>query len=195
MWGRFLISGFLGLVAGISAALFMAFGPIGYGGVTVGPWQTSRLIGSADADPVTRAIIARRGLLALNRSEAIYFNADVDDNGAAFDPACTYRVVFDAEPQAEWWSLTLYAEDDFLAVNGNNAHSVTADHAAASAEDPMAAFIAPARGDSPSYWISSANAGSFALTLRMYRPARDVRDDPATANLPRIERLRCEGGA
>lgn len=191
---RIIIAGIAGAVGGALLALFAVFGPAEIGGIDLAPWHTNRHIGSADAPPLVRAIVARRGLMALRQTETIYFSADHDDEGRALDASCVYRLVFDAEPQARWWSVTLYAEDEFLAVNGLEAHSVTADHAAVSAEDPLAAYIStnPIAG-SPSYWISSRNAGAFNLTLRLYHPDPVVLEDARAAHLPTIERLSCEG--
>jgi hypothetical protein len=191
MWGRFLISGLAGLLIGGAAAFGLVFGPVEMGGISSGPWRTNALIGSEEASGMTRAIVARRGLLALNRQETVYFTAWEDSDGRTLDETCLYRIAFDTEPQSRWWSLTLYAQDDFLAVNGDGAPSVSADHAAASAEDPMAVNIAATRPDSPSYWISSRNAGDFSLTLRLYHPDPAISADPALAVLPAIERVSC----
>lgn len=191
---RIILSGIGGALVGALAALFAVFGPAEIGGIDLAPWHTNQHIGSADAPPLVRAIVARRGLMALRQTETIYFSADHDDEGRALDEACAYRISFEHEPQARWWSVTLYAEDEFLAVNGLEAHSITADHAAVSAEDPVAAIISnvPLAG-SPSYWISSRNAGAFNLTLRLYHPDPEVLEDARSAHLPSIERLTCEG--
>ncbi len=181
----------LGLIGGGTAALWLVLGPLEVGGTAVGPWRTNLLIGDADAGPMLRAVVARRGLLALNRSETVYFDATSDDDGRKLREDCLYRVNFTQEPETRWWSLTLYAADDYLAVNGDDAHSVTAGHAAVSAEDPMAALVAGSRPDLPSYWISSRNAGEFTLTLRLYQPSAAIIADPTVANLPSIERLSC----
>tara|TARA_R110000868_G_scaffold56073_1_gene173887 strand:+ start:21834 stop:22421 length:588 start_codon:yes stop_codon:yes gene_type:complete len=182
-----------GLICGGSTAAWLVFGPMEMGGMAVGPWKTNLLIGDTNADPMIRAVVARRGLMALNRSETVYFDATTDDAGRRLREDCLYRVSFAREPDARWWSMTLYAEDNFLAVNGDNTHSVTADHAAASAEDPMAVLIAASRPDLPSYWLSSRNSGAFALTLRLYQASAAITADPAVAGLPTIERLSCEG--
>lgn len=183
----------LGLFCGGSTAAWLVFGPMEMGGTAVGPWKTNLLIGDSNAGPMIRAVVARRGLMALNRSETVYFDATTDGEGRRLREDCFYRVSFTQEPDARWWSMTLYADDNFLAVNGENAHSVTADHAAASAEDPMAVLVAASRPDLPSYWLSSRNSGAFALTLRLYQASAAITADPAVAELPSIERLSCEG--
>ncbi|WP_339744279.1 DUF1214 domain-containing protein [uncultured Maricaulis sp.] len=195
MWIKTGLAALAGLACGAALALLLVFGPLEIGGTQAGPWKTNLLIGDPSASAVVRAAIARRGLLALNRSEAIYFNATSDENGERLREECIYQVSFEREPDARWWSLTLYADDDFLAVNGDNAHSITAEHAAASAEDPMTVTIAASQPGTPTYWMSSHNAGRFALTLRLYQPDASISASPASAALPLIERLSCRGEA
>jgi hypothetical protein len=191
MWIRTGLAALAGLACGAALAVLLAFGPFDIGGARAGPWQTNLLIGDPTASATVRAAIARRGLLALNRSETVYFNAIRDDQGQSLREDCIYRVSFEQEPDARWWSLTLYAADNYLAVNGDAAHSVTAEHAAASAEDPMTVIVAASRPDATAYWISSRNAGSFALTLRLYQPNAPISENPMVASLPPIERLGC----
>ena len=81
--------------------------------------------GSVDADPWTRARIALTGLLALTRDQAIYFTTQTDDSGARLREECRYRVTGGAMP-ARWWSVTVYADDDFLPQNEDDALSFDA---------------------------------------------------------------------
>ncbi len=185
----------LGLLTGAAIAIILVFGPVGFGGTRIGPWQINTLIGSSDADAATRAVVARRGLLALNQSEAIYFSADFDDEGQRLSEDCTYRLSFANPPQAGWWSLTLYAEDEFLAQNGEALHSITADDYLTSDIGPVTAILSTRPRSDDALRISSAQAGQFNLTLRLYRPDAAVIAAPETANLPLIERRSCGGPA
>ena len=91
-----LIGGILGLGAGAASALVMA-GMVGSGvrlsgNVDADGWQSDWTIGSTTANPWTRARIARHGLLALTKGEAVYFTKAVDDDGKHLTENCTYRV-------------------------------------------------------------------------------------------------------
>jgi len=56
--------------------------------------------------------------------------------------------------------------------------------------------IAPTRPADAAHWISSRNAGTFDLTLRLYMPEQGLLTDPGRAlDAPRIERLGCEDAA
>ena len=181
----------LGLAVGAGAAL-VVLGQSRLGGAAeVDGWRTDPRIGAADADRVTRAVVARTGLLALSREETIYFTKDADDAARRFDPACTYEIAGGAMP-ARWWSLTLYAEDLFLAVNGDNAHSFDATRAGA---DAWRVILGPAPVDGAP-WISTRNAGAFDVLIRFYNPPASVLDTPESIPFPAVTRLSCpEDGA
>ncbi|WP_413658860.1 DUF1214 domain-containing protein [Maricaulis sp. D1M11] len=185
---RSFVFGVAGLALGGLVAITAVLGPMDLGGIAIGPWRTNLHIGAPDAPATVRAIIARKGLLALNRSETVYFSADQDSHGDALDEACRYDVVFDEAPAAYWWSLTVYAQDDFLAVNGEDAHSVHADTMVWS--DNGRGVVAVGH-PSAENGLSTRNGGAFNLTLRLYLPDETIAMDPRTATLPRINRLGC----
>ena len=195
-----LISGILGLGAGAGTALWAAgmTGPglnLG-GGVEAGGWQSDWSIGSPAANPWTRARVARHGLLALSKEEAVYFTRNTDDDGRRLSEACTYRVTGSALP-ALWWSVTLYDQTSYLPRNSDGALSY--DRTAADAGGTSEAWsfeIAPQRPGSGGAWVSSRSAGEFDLTLRLYKPTPELIAAPEdTLPAPSIARLDCEGAA
>jgi hypothetical protein len=107
-----------GAVGGIYVLQHSTLGSETYGG-----WVGSKLAGSAAADPFTRALIAKGGLLALNRSETIYFTLTKDEHGRPLTQNCAYQLKGGAFP-ARWWSVTIYAADDFLPQNHDHAQSI-----------------------------------------------------------------------
>jgi hypothetical protein len=159
---------------------------------TYGRWSHSRAAGSTAAGPYTRAIIAREGLLALSAREALYFTLESDEQGRPLTESCIYELG-GPDFAARWWSVTLYARDDFLAQNNDHAASVDASRVRPAAGGYWRARIAPVRGDA-SHWLSSRNAGrGFSLTLRVYNPQRDFR--PSADALPALTTLSCAGAA
>ncbi|MEZ6011164.1 MAG: DUF1214 domain-containing protein [Hyphomonas sp.] len=192
-----LIGGILGIGAGVASALF-ATGMIGSGvrlsgGVDVNGWQSDWTIGSAAANPWTRARIARHGLLALTKEEAVYFTKATDDEGKPLSEGCIYRVSGGDMP-ALWWSVTLYNAESYLPSNDDKALSYDMTKAEASGAPDAWSFTisptAPAEGG----WVSSKAAGAFDLTLRLYKPSVDLIADPkATLPAPAIARVSCGG--
>lgn len=189
---RILLVILVGAGLGIVSALW-SFGAIGgerseYSIENDG-WIGNTLIGSQASDPYTRARIARRGLLAMARSEAIYFFRDRDQSGERLREECSYRIEGEALP-TRWWSVTLYADDDYLAQNDDEAHSVSAATPGITGDD-WTATISPARVEGP--WLSTAASGRFSLTLRLYNPSDELRDNPESFDFPEVTRLGCEG--
>lgn len=212
----FLAATIIGVALGIGSALYLSglwpgVKPLSFGDVNVDGWRSDFAIGSKSADPYTRARIARHGLFALAKSEAIYFTRNTDEAGRLLRENCRYLLKGGNFP-ASWWSITLYDARSKLADNRDEAASIDKTSisqsefengaARAGAERPAVqhwqALIArkapPASSpfaDDP--FISSRNAGQFDLTLRLYLPTPALLASPQAAlNAPRITRLDCE---
>lgn len=107
------------LVGGVSALMGAGLlpGPITRAKpVQIGGWESDWTIGSEASGPYLRAWVARFGLLALRKSEAVYFIADTDSDGNPLTDTCTYRVSGGKMP-GFWWSVTLYDANGYLPVN------------------------------------------------------------------------------
>jgi hypothetical protein len=193
----YLLAVVAGCAAGLGSALWAAgllpgANALAFGNVDVGGWRSDFTTGSKAADPYTRARVARHGLLALAKSEAVYFTRTTDDAGAPLREACTYRLSGGAMP-AGWWSVTLYDAASMLPANTDGALSIDASRAGPGAWE---AVIAADRPEGAAHWISSRKAGTFDLTLRLYMPEAAVLETPATALVPpRIARLACGAAA
>lgn len=185
----------MGVGLGTASALYMAglwpgMKPLDFGDVEINGWRSDFAIGSDAADPYTRARVARHGLLALAKSEAVYFTRTTDDSGQPLRSDCSYTISGGPMP-AGWWSITLYDENSLLPDNTDDALSVDATSITGTLEE-WEALISPSRPEQEIDWISSRNAGQFDLTLRLYVPSEALRQDPGTAfKPPLVERLSC----
>lgn len=156
-------------------------------------WLYSNEVGSRAAGPYLRAIIAKSGLLALNRDETIYFQRDEDEHGRRLREACDYQLSGGPLP-ARWWSVTIYGADDFLPVNGDDAEAMDATRVARTPDGRWSMIVSRARprlGD----WLSSRNAKTVSLTLRLYNPQPHAVADQSAVALPTIRTLACHGDA
>lgn len=192
---RYTLAAMIGALIGLASALFMAglwpgAKPLDFGNVEAGGWRSDFAIGSENADLYTRARVARHGLLALAKSEAVYFTRTTDSSGDPLRADCEYGIFGGAMP-AQWWSITLYDASSKLPMNEDRALSIDATSISGDPED-WTALIAPERPESGLDWISSNNAGQFDLTLRLYMPDEALIDDPQTAlDPPLVEKLSC----
>ncbi|GAM97531.1 hypothetical protein U91I_01157 [alpha proteobacterium U9-1i] len=180
------------IVIGLAFGVASAWGALEFGRASfadsVGQWSYSRAAGSRTADPYTRAIVAREGLLALNAREAQYFSLTRDASGAPLRESCIYELAGD-DLAARWWSVTLYASDNFLAQNGDHAEAVDSTRL----QGPWRVRVAPVRGEA-AYWLSSrAAARGFVLMLRVYNADDGWR--PTDSELPRLATVSCAGDA
>ena len=162
------------------------------GQIDASGWSSDWTIGSEAANPWTRARVARHGLLALTKEEAVYFTRNTDSAGERLIEGCDYRVKGEAMP-AQWWSITLYNADSFLPDNTDNALSYDLTDAQAAGDAGTWYFdISPLASASGAGWVSSRGAGSFDLTLRLYKPHAALLEDPERAlPAPQIEKLGC----
>lgn len=194
-----LIGSVLGLAAGAVSAL-MAAGMIGPGAgvgdqIDVNNWKSDWTIGSSAANPWTRARVARHGLLALTKEEAVYFTTTVDSDGRRLSEDCTYEVRGAAMP-GQWWSITVYDATSYLPRNKDNALSFDMTKAAASGDADAWSFAIAAEGPETGNWVSSHNAGDFDMTLRIYKPTPALIADPeGVLPAPNVKRLACRGDA
>jgi hypothetical protein len=188
LWALALLSGG---VAGAGSALALSGGLMGgasAGVLRAGQWSTDLTVGATAASPWVRARIARVGLLALPRSETVYFDRRTDEAGDPLDGRCTYRLNGQPIP-ARWWSVTLYGADQMLARNEDSAASVDLTRLG---PDRWSAVIGPRAPVTGEPWLSTAGAPAPILMIRLYNP--DPADDAALAalRLPSVEKLGCE---
>jgi hypothetical protein len=200
----YLAAALVGCGFGLGSALAMAgllpgASTMAFGDVNVGGWRSDFAIGSTSADPYTRARVARHGLLALAKSEAVYLTRATDGDGAPLREGCSYSLTVGAVP-AGWWSVTLYNAQSMLPANDDGALSINAGQDVVApmggeiVGNGVTATIAPHRPDGGGLWLSSRNAGNFDLTLRLYMPDNALLADPAKAlDPPKITRLACNG--
>lgn len=189
-WARFAITLPLGLVAGGLLAAHAIRTGLDDAPIVAGAWTTATTYGSTAADPLTRARVALRGLLALPAEEALYYAATADDQGRALNGRCSYRLTGGAIP-ARWWSVTLYDQAGWLVPNPERRYSVGS---GAMPKDATNWTIEVGPGDdtpAEGPWIPTGRPEPFALTLRVYNAAPALLADPGSLPAPRIERLEC----
>ena len=152
--------------------------------VKVGAWTGSTLTGSPDADMYTRARVAIGGLLALGRSETMYYLATTDDTGHPLRSQCSYRVE-GLPPAARWWSVTAYADDYFLFDAPNRQYSLNSTTAKLGADAKFVLATGPAEQPGM-YWLPTPGNRGLVLTLRLYNPLPDLQAAPSRLVPPSI---------
>ena len=152
--------------------------------------KLQRLVDTAERSrkPFALLLVGLENLFALNRNETIYFTATKDDGGQTLDGKCRYEI-HGRDPNARWWSITAYGDDDFLIPNPENIYSVSTTNVVRGKDGSFSIAVGGARGTNAN-WIPTGD-GAFSLSLRLYNPGPDVALDPSQAALPSLKRIAC----
>jgi hypothetical protein len=179
----------LALLLGLWSAHWAVSGEYPFGRVRAGAWQATPRVGSREADPYARAVIARSADIPIAIGEGLMLTTTADDAGHALDTACAYRVG-SVTPQARYWTLTLHDGDGRPVATELQRSGFTSAEVLREADGRFSIVIA--REPMPGNWLRMPERGRPGLALRLYdtpvaagAAALDVR------TLPSIERLDC----
>ena len=169
----------LGGVLGLASADWATRGGYPFGGVQVGAWTAWPRAGSANADPYTRAVNARRGEIPLAVGEGLLLTAAVDDQGQALDATCTYRIG-GGTPPARAWTLTVAGRGAREPGRPTVREGFTSTEVLRTADGRFSVVLAPEV--QPGNWLPSPrDSGPVRLALRLY-------DTPAAASVGSLDR-------
>lgn len=181
----------IALVLGLGSAWYMIEEGSALTTSRVGPWSVWRSAGKPDADPYTKAHMARAGRLPITATSALYFFANVDELGNRLSSDCEY--VVEGRPlNAAWWSLAIYDGTGRLIPNKAGRYSFNRTDVARRADGSFRIVLA--RSARPGNWLPTAGQGSLKLLLRAYdlRDADSVLDKAAAERgLPTIRKVVC----
>lgn len=181
----------LALVLGLGSAWYMIEEGSALTTGRVGPWSVWRSAGKPDADPYTRAYMARAGRLPITATTTLYFFANQDEKGELLSSDCEY--VVEGKPlNAAWWSIALYDGTGRLIPNKAGRHSFNRTDVARRADGSFRIVLA--RNARPGNWLPTSDQGSLKLVLRAYdlRAADNVLDVAAAERgLPTIRKVVC----
>lgn len=182
--------------AGINQARAFVTDPRVRGLAANGWYYPGATLGNFGQDYLARAVVARTGLAALPREEAMYMRPTGDGGNALYDGNKMWRIHFDAgklPPVNAFWSLTMYERtadgQSFFTQNPLNRFSIgdRTPGLKPNADGSLDIFIGHADpgGERTSNWLP-APAGAFTMTLRAYLPQQallsgDYRLPPMTA--------------
>ncbi len=178
----------LALGLGLGSAYMVMKGEPPFGRLQLGPWQAWPKMGSPQADPYMRAIVARRGDIPLATGEGLALNAMADNEGRRLDSGCSYRIG-SVMPAARLWTLTLYDQNGRLPVSDLGRSSFTSTEIVRDADDGFSIVIS--RDLSAGNWLQPPTSGSFSAMLRLYDMPGAAAASLEMGDLPVIERLRC----
>jgi hypothetical protein len=178
----------LALGLGLGSAYLALKGDPPFGSLRLGSWQTWPKLGSPEADPYMRAIVAQRGDIPLATGEGLALSATTDNEGRGLDSGCSYHIG-SVMPAARLWTLTLYDREGRLPVSELGRSSFTSSEIVRDANDGFA--ISLSREVSSGNWLQLPSTGAFSVVLRLYDMPGAAGVNLDASLLPVIERLGC----
>jgi hypothetical protein len=153
-------------------------------------WKTAKGIGSPDANALTRAVIAKIGLFANSKEEAIYFaaypgNPDEDMYGDRY-----YRIISKKPIQASWWAITLYNDRRFLVDNVENRYSFTTFNVVRERDGSFVIDVAPSKPEGAKNWLPAPKGERIHVILRVYHPAPALYENIEAYPLPVVREVK-----
>ncbi len=155
----------LGLMLGwrTTEALLANGGP--FDGVRAGAWRVATKAGAIDADPYTRASLARGGEVPLALGEGLRLVARVDDSGQPLRAWCVYRIGPRA-PAARYWTLGVVDADGFPVENPAQRYVLRSSEILRDPDGGFSIWVSAAAH--AGNWLPVGAPGGFSLVLRLY---------------------------
>jgi len=188
---NFVIFTIIALAVGLGSAWHMVDRGSALTTLRSGPWTTWYAAGAPDADPYTKARVARSGQLPVVSTTAMEFLAYADGEGEPLTSACHYQISVPEVP-ALWWSLALYDTSGKPIENEAERHAFNSNTVIPDTDGTVQ--IALASTPRAGYWLPSGRDRDLLLVFRVFRPY-DTADlaggEMPVAILPRIDRADC----
>jgi hypothetical protein len=161
----------------------------GVGAVTIDGWTAYPDIGTPEADPYSRARVARKVALSLGRAEGLSFTARSDSAGDLLREECQYRIQ-GSVPTSRFW--TLYVADGFgAAIEPRKGHpaALHSQGLLRSADDTVS--IAIGAVPEPGNWVPLSGVGPISFVLTLYDTPIAGSTGMVDLSLPRILKVGC----
>jgi hypothetical protein len=185
----FLIVIAIAIGGGTASVWYVLRAQEGIAALTVGGWTAFPSMGTPDADPYSKARIARDGILPLGRAEGLAFIADRDSAGNGLRRDCDYRIE-GVTPTARFW--TLAAADATLAplYPAGRAAAVQSQQILRRADNSFAIAVGP--HPAPGNWIRIDGAGPLSLVLTLYDTPVTGASGLESFELPQVLKAGCD---
>ena len=179
----------LALVTGLGSAWYV----VGDGWLirtdVFGAWAAWPMGSSPEADPYSRAVLARTGQVPLAQGEGMAFFVSRDSDGKAIRGGCTYEIN-GRTPPVRLWTLTVIDASGDLPGNAIDRASMRSDEVLRTGTGAFTIVLAS--DAQPGNWFPIPDHGFYTLILRLYDTPASLLGDLKDNALPRIERKACQ---
>jgi hypothetical protein len=162
----------------------------GIGAIHIGNWTAFPDMAAPDADPCSKARVARAGVLALGRAEGLSFVAEHDSSGNLLRRECAYSIEGEF-PAARFW--TLYAADQSLdAIATGKPRPAALQSYQILRQPDNSAIISVSRYPSPGNWLPVVGDGTMYFVLTFYDTPIATSTGLSDVVLPQIVKAGCD---
>ena len=187
---RFVAYIFLAILIGFGlTALSLSTGS-GLAAKRVSGWKSWKASGHMNADPYTRAFIAKTGQLPLPPNIVQTYFALYDNAHRRLHTSCTY-VVESSAVHAKWWTIAAYNHKGEVFKNDYGRYSFNAGSSMIQFDGGFRIFLS--QSVQAKNWLPLGDQGPFVLVLRLYRKQlseAQIKND-GEVPLPLIKRVSC----
>ncbi len=176
------------LTLGLWTAWLTVRSPTPIDAIALGAWQAWPNAGTADADPYSRARLARVGEIPLGSGEGLMLLAQDDDSGAPLSAACDYRIAGQTPP-ARLWTVALEDLNGQFVEGPSGVAALGSQNLLRSADGSFEITLSPK--PQTGNWISTDGAGRFRVVIRLYDTSARTGTALTTLFMPSIIRDRC----
>jgi hypothetical protein len=153
--------------------------PIAMRSVNLGCWGFNPKCGGTSADSFVRSWVALTGLLALNKSEAIYMMGTHDVDGERLDCRNDYVITCPKTMPGAWWSITAYGGDHYLIPNEQGVYSYSHQSAKQNSDGTITIYWSSKKPKSDvQNWLPAGDSEkdtNSQLILRLYKSHEALR--------------------
>lgn len=178
------------VLGGAASVWYVLLPEEGIGSVAVGGWAAQPLMGTPDADPYTKARIARQGVLALGRAEGMPFIALTDSAGTPLRAECEYTVEGKVPPSRFWTLFPVDRSMRSLASDPTRRAAISSLELVRAADDAVTIAVGPR--PRPGNWMAVRAEGPMAFVLTLYDAPIAGNADFAGLEMPQVIRMRCD---
>ncbi len=163
----------LGLAGGGFTAKWALEAEDGFGSVKYNRWTSWPLAGSVDADPYTKARVARDGSVPLGAAEGLTFFLLDDEKDQLLRRECQYSLM-GTTPPARLWTLSVQDQDKQPIAAYEGGENAIFSESVLRAQDGTFVINIGSQ-PAPMNWLTVAGTGPMRLVLRLY-------DTPVTSS-------------
>ncbi|MCC2110774.1 MAG: DUF1214 domain-containing protein [Hyphomicrobiales bacterium] len=185
---HFLLTTTIAAVVGLGLTYFAVEHGRLFGVVHAGEWNAWPRAGSLQADPYTRARLARTREIPIGAGEGLVFVADSDVGGEPLSGNCDYRIVGQTPP-ARLWTLTVYDDEGRLMETPLGRYGFTSPEVLRRRDGDFEIMLA--KRARPGNWVQAGSADHYMLVLRIYDTPLTATSDIENLPLPRVLRAAC----